>query len=195
MIIVGLTGGIGSGKTTVAKLFESLGIPVFYADDEAKKLMQTSEILKSKISATFGDKAYLNNTLNRAYLADLVFTDKANLNRLNALVHPEVKRHFINWVSQQSTPYVIYENAILFETNSASQFDFIITVTANIETRIDRIINRDNVARQMVLDRINNQWKDEDKIKLSDAVIVNENTVNLNIVVKNLHKKILSLSV
>ncbi|MCF6213108.1 MAG: dephospho-CoA kinase [Flavobacteriaceae bacterium] len=191
MTIVGLTGGIGSGKTTVAKLFEGLGIPVFFADDEAKNLMQVSEVLKSKICATFGDKAYLNNTLNRAYLADLVFTDKANLKRLNELVHPEVKRQFKKWVAQQNTPYVIYENAILFETHSASQFDFIITVSANIETRINRIIKRDSTTRQRVINRMSNQWEEKEKIKLSDAVIVNDAAANLSLEVEKLHKKIL----
>jgi len=193
MIIVGLTGGIGSGKTTVAKLFVDLGISVYFADDEAKKIMQTSNSLKSKICATFGDEAYLNNTLNRSYLAKLVFTDKANLNRLNALVHPEVKQHFNKWLKLQNGHYVVYENAILFETDTASQFDFIITVTASLETRINRIINRDGVDKQMVLDRINNQWEDVKKNKLSNAIIENNGKINLKDKVKELHQRILML--
>ena len=193
MIIVGLTGGIGSGKTTVAKLFVDLGISVYFADDEAKKIMQTSNSLKSKICATFGDEAYLNNTLNRSYLAKLVFTDKANLNRLNALVHPEVKQHFNKWLKLQNGHYVVYENAILFETDTASQFDFIITVTASLETRINRIIKRDGVDKQMVLDRINNQWEDVKKNKLSNAIIENNGKINLKDKVKELHQRILML--
>lgn len=179
MIIIGLTGGIGSGKTTVAKLFLERGIPVYFADDEAKKLMQTSESLKSKIRATFGDKSYLNNTLNRSYLAKLVFTDKRNLERLNKLVHPAVKKHFSKWVTQQNSEYIIYENAILFESNSDKECDYIITVTADEETRIKRVIKRDDASRQDVIYRINNQLKVAEKIVLSDAVIQNDNLQDL----------------
>jgi dephospho-CoA kinase len=175
MIIVGLTGGIGSGKTTVAKIFKELGIPVFFADDAAKKLMQESATLRSKIRATFGDKSYLNNTLNRSYLANLVFTDKTNLERLNKLVHPAVKNYFKNWMSQQNAPYLIYENAILYEIGSDKDCDFVIAVSANHETRIKRVVKRDAVTRQDVLDRINNQWDAEKKVHLADAVIINDN--------------------
>jgi len=174
MIVIGLTGGIGSGKTTVAKLFLEMGIPVYFADDEAKKLMQTSEVLKSKIRATFGDKSYLNNTLNREFLASLVFTDKNNLERLNKLVHPAVKKHFSKWRIQQNSEYVIYENAILFESNSYKECDYIITVVASEETRINRVIKRDKVTRQDVINRIDNQLKTEEKVTLSDAVIQND---------------------
>jgi len=179
MIVIGLTGGIGSGKTTVAKLFSEMGIPVYFADDEAKKLMQTSETLKSKIRATFGDETYLNNTLNRVYLAKLVFTDKHNLERLNKLVHPAVKKHFSKWKAQQNSEYVIYENAILFESNSDKECDYIITVTAGKETRIKRVMNRDDVSRQDVLNRIDNQLKTAEKVALSDAVIQNEELQDL----------------
>lgn len=179
MIVIGLTGGIGSGKTTVAKLFLEMGVPVYFADDEAKKLMQSSETLKSKIRATFGDKSYLNNTLNRAYLAKLVFTDKHNLERLNKLVHPAVKKHFSLWKTQQNSKYVIYENAILFESNSDKECDYTITVIADDETRIKRVMKRDNVTRQDVLNRINNQLKTAEKVALSDAVIYNDKFQNL----------------
>ena len=194
MIIVGLTGGIGSGKSTVAKIFLELGIPVFFADDEAKNLMQNSEVLRSKISAVFGHRVYLNNILNKTYLTDLIFRDKTSLKRLNELVHPEVEKCFKNWISSQEAAYVVYENAILFETNSASQFNFIITVTANKETRINRIIKRDGVARQKVLDRINNQWEDKEQIKFSDAVIINEGDTDIMAEVEKLHRRILLLS-
>jgi dephospho-CoA kinase len=179
MIIIGLTGGIGSGKTTVAKLFLERGVPVYFADDEAKKLMQSSEALKSKIRATFGDKSYLNNTLNRSYLAALVFTDKRNLERLNKLVHPAVKEHFSKWRAQQNSEYVIYENAILFESNSDKECDYIITVIADYETRIKRVMKRDNISRQDVINRIDNQLKTAEKVALSDAVIQNDDLQNL----------------
>jgi len=179
MIVIGLTGGIGSGKTTVAKLFLEMGIPVYFADDEAKKLMQTSETLKSKIRTTFGDKSYLNNTLNRTYLAKLVFTDKHNLERLNKLVHPAVKKHFSKWKAQQKSEYIIYENAILFESNSDKECDYIITVIVDDETRIKRVMKRDNVTRQDVLNRINNQLKTKEKVALSDAVIQNDKLQDL----------------
>lgn len=180
MIVIGLTGGIGSGKTTVAKIFQEKGIPVFFADDEAKKLMQDSEVLRAKIRATFGDKSYLNNTLNRAYLAQIVFSDKSQLERLNALVHPAVKNHFIEWQSKQKSKYVIYENAILFESKSNLNCDFIIVVSADKETRIKRVIKRDNVTRQEVLKRIDNQWTQARKMALADAVIINDNSLDLH---------------
>ncbi len=179
MIVIGLTGGIGSGKTTVAKIFQEKGIPVFFADDEAKKLMQDSEVLRAKIRATFGDKSYLNNTLNRAYLAQIVFSDKSQLERLNALVHPAVKNHFIEWQSKQKSKYVIYENAILFESKSNLNCDFIIVVSADKETRIKRVIKRDNISRQEVLKRIDNQWTQARKMALADAVIINDNSQDL----------------
>ena len=179
MIVIGLTGGIGSGKTTVAKIFQEKGIPVFFADDEAKKLMQDSEVLRAKIRATFGDKSYLNNTLNRAYLAQIVFSDKSQLDRLNALVHPAVKNHFIEWQSKQKSKYVIYENAILFESKSNLNCDFIIVVSADKETRIKRVIKRDNISRQEVLKRIDNQWTQARKMALADAVIINDNSQDL----------------
>ncbi len=190
MIVVGLTGGIGSGKTTVAKLFEELGVPVFFADNEAKKLMQESPSLRSKIRATFGDKAYLNNTLNRSYLANLVFTDKNNLERLNKLVHPVVKAHFKNWISEQEASYVIYENAILFEIGSDKDCDFIIVISADQETRIKRVIKRDGVTRLDVLNRINNQWDVKKKEHLADAVIINDNNKPLKYQVLKIQSEI-----
>jgi len=190
MIIIGLTGGIGSGKTTIAKLFLEMGIPVYFADDEAKKLMQTSATLKSKIRATFGDKSYLNNTLNRSFLAHLVFTNKTNLERLNNLVHPAVKKHFSTWVLKQNNEFVIYENAILFESNSDKVCDYIITVIADEETRINRVIKRDNILRKEVLNRINNQWDISKKVALSNAVIDNNHSKDLKPQILMIMKKI-----
>lgn len=192
MILVGLTGGIGSGKTTVAKHFLKLGIPVFFADDEAKWLMQNSDLLKSKIIETFGESTYLKGKLNKPYLANLVFNDKLNLEKLNNIVHPAVKVHFKDWLSKQKSDYIIYENAILFETNSASDFDFIICVTADLETRINRIIIRDHTTKAHVLKRIENQFPENIKIKHSDVVIINNINANLKDEVLQIHHQIIS---
>lgn len=135
MKIVGLTGGIGSGKTTVAKQFQALGIPVYIADDEAKKLMNRSKIIKRKLKALFGDEAYKDNTLNRPFLADKIFNNAENLEKMNAVVHPKVASHFKNWVKKQIAPYVLKESAILFENGAYKDCDLIITVTAPLELR------------------------------------------------------------
>ena len=172
--ILGLTGGIGSGKTTVAKMFTALGVPIYNADDEAKVLMQSSEKIKSKIIELFGEKAYLKNSLNRSYIAQIVFKDKEKLNTFNAIIHPEVSAHFNTWVSLQSHPYVVKEVAILFEIDAQNQFDFILTITAPQQTRIDRVMLRDNKTYDEVLSIIQNQWSDSKKIEKSDFVIYNE---------------------
>lgn len=191
MILVGLTGGIGSGKTTVAKLFLNLGIPVFFADEEAKWLMQNSISLKAKIINAFGEESYLNNSLNRTYLANIVFNDKIKLNDLNQIVHPEVKIHFKAWLLKQKSDYIIYENAILFESNSASDFDLIICVIDELKSRIDRVVKRDHTTRQQVIKRIENQMDDVEKIKKSDFVIKNDSEINLKTAVLKIHNEIL----
>ncbi len=130
MIVIGLTGGIGSGKTTVANYFIELGVPIYFADDEAKKLMNTSKKIKKQLITEFGKEVYKNGILNRAYLAYIVFNDKNKLNSINGIVHPEIAKHFSKWLKKQKSVYIIQENAILFENNTASKFDFIITVKA-----------------------------------------------------------------
>ncbi len=171
--VVGLTGGIGSGKTTVAKMFESQGIPVYYADDEAKKLMNSSDVIKQKLISAFGNESYAEGELNRAYLAKQVFNDPEKLKIINDIVHPEVDRHFKNWVSQQDNEIVIQENAILFESGKKDLFDVIITVTAPKELRINRVVKRDHTTAEQVNARINNQMEEKEKIKKSDFVIQN----------------------
>lgn len=172
--IIGLTGGIGSGKTTIANHFKSLGIPIYIADEEAKKLMQSDEIVKA-IKETFGADLFENDILNRGKLAEAVFNDPDKLKQLNAIVHPAVKKHFKQWILEHNEfPAVIYEAAILFESGSYKDFDTIITVTAPIETRIQRVIARDNTSREQVLKRIEAQWTDEQRISKSDFVIENE---------------------
>lgn len=171
--IIGLTGGIGSGKTTIANHFRSLGIPVYIADDEAKKIMQSDEVISS-IKETFGGTIFENDILNRARLAEIVFGDPDKLKLLNAIVHPAVKKHFKQWLLEHKKfPLVVYEAAILFESGNYKDFDWIITVSAPLESRIQRVIERDGVTREQVLERINAQWTDEQRVSKSDFVIEN----------------------
>jgi dephospho-CoA kinase len=171
--IIGLTGGIGSGKTTIANLFSVAGIPVYIADDEARKIMQSAEII-TQIKETFGTSIFENDILNREKLAAIVFGNTEKLEQLNSIIHPAVKKHFENWVlNHVNFPFVIYEAAILFESGSYKNCDLIITVTAPTESRIQRVIQRDNTTRENVLKRINSQWNDEQRISKSDYVIEN----------------------
>jgi dephospho-CoA kinase len=171
--IIGLTGGIGSGKTTIANYFKSLGIPVYIADDEAKKVMQLTEIV-NQIKLEFGKNVFENDLINTSKLAKLVFNNPEQLKQLNKIVHPAVKKHFDNWVlKHKDFPFVIKEAAILFESGSFQYCDKIITVIAPIETRIKRVMERDQTSRENVLNRINSQWTDEQKTSKSDFVITN----------------------
>ncbi|GLB49725.1 dephospho-CoA kinase [Neptunitalea lumnitzerae] len=187
-MIVGITGGIGSGKTTVAKMFKDLGVPVYISDIEAKKLMDTSASIKHKLADLFGAEAVNNNIINRAFIAKKVFNNKELLNQLNAIVHPEVKKHFEQWYNQQTTPFVIKESAILFETGEYKKTDVIITVTAPLEVKINRVIERDNTTKEAVLERMKNQWTDEQKIPLSHYIIENTNLTSTLQQVKELHQ-------
>ncbi|MGV9002871.1 dephospho-CoA kinase [Flavobacterium sp.] len=172
--IVGLTGGIGSGKTTIANHFKSLGVPIYIADDEAKKIMNSEVILK-KIKSNFGSVVIDDKTLNREELARIVFSNPEKLKQLNKIVHPEVKKHFLKWLEKhKQQPYVIKEAAILFESGSYKDCDLIITVVAPLEIRINRVLIRDKTSREAILERIKNQWNDEDKVSKSDFIIQNE---------------------
>ena len=174
--IIGLTGGIGSGKTTLATYMESLGIPVFIADDEAKKLMQSAAVLEA-IQTSFGDAIFENGQLNRQQLAAIVFSKPEKLQQLNGIIHPAVKQQFSIWLGQnQSEPIVVYEAAILFESGSYQNCDSIITITAPLEDRIVRVMQRDSSSREQVLERINAQWTDDQRAAKSDYVIDNTNT-------------------
>lgn len=173
-MIVGLTGGIGSGKTTVAKLFNELGIPIYVSDIEAKRIMVTNESLINEIKELLGDEAYSNKELNRAYISSKVFENKMLLNELNKIVHPAVAEDFLNWYNKQDSQYVIKESAILFESGSYKNCDLVITVTAPLEERINRVVLRDNVTRKQVLHRVMNQLNDEDKIDQSNFIVTNK---------------------
>lgn len=188
--IIGLTGGIGSGKTTVAKQFIEAGIPVYIADEQAKKLLHQPEII-SQIETTFGDSVLDDNQISRAKLAQVVFNDSEKLALLNSIIHPAVKKHFQHWLNEhQAFPYVVREAAILFESGTYHDCDFIISVIAPVEERISRVMQRDHVDRAAVLVRINNQWTDEQRISKSDFVIENVTPQNTERQVKEILKKL-----
>ncbi len=171
--IIGLTGGIGSGKTTLVNYMESLGIPIFIADEEAKKAMQSPHVLE-EVKTSFGNSIFENGQLNRQQLASIVFSNPDKLKELNSIIHPEVKRLFVIWLNQHKTvPFVVYEAAILFESGSYQNCDYIITLTAPLEDRITRVMQRDNCSREQVLQRINAQLTDEERAAKSNFVIDN----------------------
>ncbi|WP_306568258.1 dephospho-CoA kinase [Flavobacterium lindanitolerans] len=171
--IIGLTGGIGSGKSSIAKHIESLGIPVYIADTEAKKILDTADVI-AKVIALFGDDILENGKIDRKKIAALVFQDPEKLKKYNAIIHPEVYLHFQNWVKQHNNyPLVVKEAAILFESGSYKDCDKIILVTAPKENRIQRVMKRDAVTRKAVEQRMSHQWDDETKKSMSDFVIEN----------------------
>jgi dephospho-CoA kinase len=185
---IGITGSIGSGKSTVVALFAHLGVPVYDADSRAKLLMVTSPALIGGIKQLFGEEAYLaNGELNRQQISAKAFHDKDILTRLNALVHPAVFKDFDEWSAQQQSPYVIKEAAIMFETDSYKQLDEVIVVTAPEELRIQRTMQRDNISREAVLSRMKNQFSQEEKLALGQYEIRNNETELLIPQVLHLH--------
>jgi len=188
-MIVGLTGGIGSGKTTVANLFAQFeNVIIYNADSEAKKLMDASSVIKSKIIEVFGKESYQNNQLNRPFIANLVFKDKFKLAALNAIVHPEVKKHFQQFANQyKNKDYIVYENAILFESKSNLKCNIIISVFAPLEVRIERTMLRDGSPRPAVESRIKNQWLEEKKLLQSNYIICNLKSKETHFQVVKIH--------
>lgn len=175
MLTVGITGGIGSGKTVVANVFRKLGIPVFFSDIVAAKIILRNKKVVEKIRKKFGEEIFFDNILDRKKLAQIVFSDKKKLALLNSIVHPAVRDEFGKWKKKfNNFPFVIYESAILFETGRYEQFDFSILVTAPENLRIQRVMKRDKVSADDVLLRMKNQWSDAKKKKIADAVIVND---------------------
>ncbi len=190
-MIVGLTGGIGSGKTTIANMFHELGVSIYIADIEAKKLMNTSTEIKAALIAVFGEETYVDGELNRSYLSNIVFNQPEKLKLINAIVHPRVGQHFKDWYAAQSEEkYVIKEAAILFENGSYQQCDKIITVVAPMEIRFQRLLARDQSTREAIQSRMNNQWTDVEKIALSDYVIHNEDLEKSKEQVAKIHHEI-----
>lgn len=192
MKIVGLTGGIGSGKTTVAKMFMELGIPVYIADDEAKRLTNSSKVIRRKLIALLGEEAYTEEgLLNRPYVANLVFNNKVLLEGINQIIHPKVAQHFKRWIKKQKSPYCIKEAAILFESGSYRTCDLTILVTAPVETRIKRVMDRDASSREAIEARMANQWPDSQKAKMADMVIENLDISSTQKQVHRIHKSLL----
>ncbi|HMG07505.1 MAG TPA: dephospho-CoA kinase [Mucilaginibacter sp.] len=196
MLKIGLTGNIGSGKTTVAKVFELLGIPVFYADDEAKKVMVTDELLIDSVKQAFGAQSYFENgTLNRKHIAGIAFNNEAELKKLNALVHPAVFRAFDSWILNIKTaPYVIKEAALLFESSSYKMCDRSLLVSAPLENRIARVMQRDGISQAEVESREARQFPEDRKKKLADDIIINDDRQLVIPQVLALHKLYLSLA-
>ena len=196
MLKVGITGNIGSGKTTVSKIFEILGVPVFYADDAAKKVMAEDPVLIDALKKEFGDESYFDDgSLNRKHIAGIVFNNESELTKLNGIVHPAVFRAFDNWVAGiKSAPYVMKEAALLFESLSYKTCDKTIMVTAPLDLRIDRVMQRDNLTRAEVEGRNAKQFSEDMKIQLADFVIRNDDTELVIPRVLELHEKFLTLS-
>ena len=192
---VGLTGGIGSGKTTIANLFAlHFSIPIYIADTKAKELVANNKRLQQEIVALLGEEAFVEGRYNTAFVAQEVFSNKEKLDKLNAIIHPYVQQDFLQWKQSQQAPYVIKEAAILFESGSYRDCDFIIMVTAPLEERIKRVMLRDKIDRETVEKRIKNQWNDEKKIELSTFVIENrEIDKNLD-KIEIIHSKIVKMT-
>ena len=189
-----ITGGIGSGKSTVLRLFKGLGIPTFSADDSAKYAMENNSEVKQKIIALFGDKAYTNGALNRELLAEQVFHNKPKLEALNAVVHPAARVAYEQWRDAQDAPYTMYEVSILFELHAQDRFDGVLLVVTAEEERIKRVQIRDKVTEDNVRARIKNQWPDEQKLPLADFVIENTDLSNTEVLVNALHQQLLEES-
>ena len=194
MMVVGLTGGIGSGKTTVAKLFEGFDVPIYIADTEAKLLMNRSKVIRRKLIALFGEEAYSKDGLNRTYIASKIFADKSLLDAMNAIVHPKVASHFKRWLKKQDAAYIIKEAAIIFEHNKEHEYNYVITVIADQEERVKRILNREGMTRKKALTIMNNQLSDVEKVERSDFIIENDHLEKTKLQVEKLHKELLRLS-
>jgi dephospho-CoA kinase len=177
---IGLTGGIGSGKTTVSTLLINNGIPVYDSDSRAKFIMNNSSEIKKTIIDCFGKESYKGSFLNKKHISQLVFNDKIALNEINSIVHPFVEKDFIKWRKMNFYKYVVYESAIIFESGSYKNNDYNVLVTSNVNERIKRVVNRDKVNKKDVIIRINNQWEDDKKILLADYIIENDTISKIN---------------
>ena len=190
MLKVGLTGGIGSGKTTIAKVFKQMGIAVYSSDDRAKSIMVNDVALRLELTNTFGAESYSNNQLNRVYIARKVFSDSVELAKLNAIVHPALKKDFVLWCSNQKGLYILKEAAILFESNSHLGLDKVILVSAAKEIKITRVLKRDSSTREEVILRMDKQLSDEKKRVLSDFEIVNDEDESVINQILEIHKSL-----
>jgi len=186
MKIVGLTGGIGSGKTTVSKEFQKYSIKVYNSDLRAKFLMNNSIVLKNKLINNFGKEFYINDELNKSYISQIIFNDPTSLKLINSMVHPEVFNDFNEWRQSLSEKFVLYESALIFETGSYKLNDFNILVTCDYDLRVKRIIKRDGINEEKINSIINNQWDDDKKITLADYIFLNTSNKENKLKVKNL---------
>jgi dephospho-CoA kinase len=193
MLRIGLTGGIGSGKSVVAKIFETLGIPVYYADDASKRLMSDDEQLKNQVKNAFGDAAYIKGKLNREYLSEQVFNDIEKLTLLNSFVHPATIKDADQWIRKQKAPYIVKEAALIFESGSQKNLDYVIGVRAPEQLRLQRAMQRDNISSERVIARMSNQMDEEEKLRLCDFVIVNDEKQLVIPQALALHKKFLEM--
>ena len=194
MMIVGLTGGMGSGKTTVGKFFIELGIPVYNSDVSAKELMKSSKKVKKSIIKLLGKDAYKGKKLNKRYIAESVFNNRVLLKKLNAIVHPAVRKDFLKWIKKQDAPYVIQETALIFENDSERLYDKIVLVTAPLNLRLNRVMDRDGSTENEVSARLKNQLVDAEKIPLSDFVIENVELLKTKAIVEDVHSALLEYS-
>lgn len=176
MLKIGITGGIGSGKSTICHFFRLLGAPVFEADLEAKKIMNQSPVIRSNMQMLFGKDIYLaNQTIDRKKLAGLIFNSPPLLEKVNSIIHPEVRKYFFEWCEKQKAPYIVHEAAILFESGFYRMMDQTILVTAPLEERIKRVMARENTTEEDIRNRISKQWPDEEKMKLATYILNNNN--------------------
>ena len=194
MLKIGITGGIGSGKTIVCRIFQSLNIPVYDSDASAKLLMECHPIIRKQLIASFGEDIYNDMELNRAMLATIIFNDPVKLSQVNDIVHPHVKENFIDWCDRQKgVPYILQEAAILFESGADKYLDKIITVSAPLELRVERVMKRNNTSREDVLKIVNRQMSDEEKIERSDYVIINDESSMIIPQVLKIHDELIKL--
>lgn len=192
MLRVGITGGIGSGKTTVATIFQRLGIPVFFSDIEAAQILSKDNLTQQKIINEFGKEIISDGEIDRKKLAEIVFSSPAKLASLNSIIHPAVRAHFSDWEKkQENVPYLIQEAAILIETGNYKSLDFIILISAPESLRIKRVMQRNHISKAEVKDRMKNQWSDAKKRKFSDFIIVNDEKIMLLPQVLKIHDQLL----
>jgi dephospho-CoA kinase len=195
MLKIGLTGGIGSGKTTIAKIFSTLGIPVYDADRAARLLMLTNEEIRQQVIAAFGEDTYKNNQLDRAYLAAIVFSNEQKLQQLNAITHPVTIQDSISWFNRQTAPYAIKEAALIFESGSNKHLDYIIGVWAPRQLRTERLLLRGDLTKAQINERMARQMNEEQKMERCDFVIKNDGTASVLQQVFSLHQQIKNLAI
>jgi dephospho-CoA kinase len=195
MLKIGLTGSIGSGKTTIAKVFTTLGVPVYFSDTEAKKILDNQEVIAEVIKEMGYEVIDSTGKVDRKKMANKVFNNVEKLQWLNSLIHPRVRKHFMEWVDRNSDePYIIQESAIMLETGFSKYFDKIIVVSCPLEQRIQRVVKRDGMSREEMMDRMENQWSEELKLMKADLVIKNDDELLALPQIMEHHEYILKLA-